>query len=192
MHTGVPVYSPPSSNFRGAEVASTNNHNRTKCTRSSLLRQAFRFTPPPQRGNISSSICSQWSKYQEAQNAHTQNADKRSALLRPPNAATLAAQWPKKRDWNPTSGGNWEKRTHAKCTQAFRFTPAFWFHHFRGAEVYTRKMHTSVPVYSRPLMPQLSQRYTRAKRTRAKGTLAFRFITSACWFHNFRTLSLDL
>ena len=29
-------------------------------------------------------------------------------LTPPPNAATSAAQCPKKRDWNPTSGGCWE------------------------------------------------------------------------------------
>ena len=40
------------SNFRGAEVASTNKHKRTKCTHAKCT-QEFRFTPPPQGSNFS-------------------------------------------------------------------------------------------------------------------------------------------
>ena len=141
------------------------------------------------------------------QNAHAQKAHKRSGLLPPSDSTTFAEQ-----------RFTHAKRTHAKCTQAFRFTPAFWFHNFRGAEVYTRKthtrkMHTSVPVYSRLLIPQLSRRrgiHTQNERTQnahkrsgllppsdsttfaaqrythAKCTQAFRF-TPACWCHNFRS-----
>ena len=149
-------------NFRGAEVYTRKTHTRTKCT------QAFRFTPACWVHNIrcaevytrkththkmhtsvpvySRLLSPQLSRRRgiHTQNAHTQNAHKRSGLLPPSDSTTFAAQ-----------RYTHAKRTHAKCTQAFRFTPAFWFHNFRSAEVYTRKMHTSVPVYSRPLIPQL-------------------------------------
>ena len=49
----------------------------------------------------------------QTQNAHTQNAHKRSGLLPPADSTTFAEQ-----------RFTHAKRTHAKCTQAFRFTPA--------------------------------------------------------------------
>ena len=58
----------------------------TKCTHAKRTH-AFRFTPPPQCSNISSSVVASTKKHKT--HTRTQNANKRSGLLRPPNAATL-------------------------------------------------------------------------------------------------------
>ena len=75
------------------------------------------------------------------QNAHTQNAHKRSGLLPPPDSTTFAAQ----------------RYTHAKCTQAFRFTPAFWPRNFSwrsgiGREIGTQHL---VAVGNKLLTPKM-------------------------------------
>ena len=123
-------------NFRSAEVYTRKTHTRKMHTSVPVYSRLL-IPQLSQRRGI------------HTQNAHTQNAHKRSGLLPPSDSTTFTAQ-----------RYTHAKRTHAKCTQAFRFTPASWFHNFRSAEVYTckthtRKMHTSVPVYSRLLIPQL-------------------------------------
>ena len=210
MHTSVPVYS------RLLIPHAKRTHTQNAHKRSGLLPPADSTTFAAQRYIHTQNAHTRkmhtsvpvYSRLliPHAKRTHTQNAHKRSGLLPPSDSTTFAAQ-----------RYTHAKRTHAKCTQAFRFTPAFSdFHNFRSAEVYTRKthtrkMHTSVPVYSRLLIPQLSQRrgihtqnahtqnahkrsgllppaesttfaaqrYTHAKRTRAKCTQAFRF-TPAC------------
>ena len=213
MHTRVPAYSGPQcSNISSAVVASSQSHNakrtRAKCT------QALRFTPAPQCGNISSAVvassqstnakrtrakctpapqCSNISSAMVAssqshnamQNAHAQNAYRRSGLLRPPNVATLAAQW------SQSSQCTNAKRTCAKCIQALRFTPAPHRGNISSAVVASSQSHNAKRTRAKCTQalrftpaPQCgnissavvaSSQSTNAKRTRAKCTQALRF-----------------
>ena len=138
-----------------------NAHTQNARKRSGL----FRSVPVSARPKIPQHLAARCRTGLHAQNAHTQNARKRSGLfrsvpvsVRPKNSSTSRSPMPHR--------SARAKRTHAKCTQAFRsvpvcsgvfrFPPAPKFLNIsqpHGAQVCTRKthsrkMHTSVPVCS--------------------------------------------